>query len=220
MSTADAKTDQPDVLGYTTEELAAERSPQRKAERRAELSALGARIRDGERARLERDALIGELNRTGWTQVELAEAIGVTQAGISKIVNTPAGPRYLRSPELQDMWYLIGRAFGVGRFVESRLFLIDSCHSEGERLHRVWAKYYLEPTSEARYQQLRAAIDHAVTVLRRTHPEQARRAVATLGEIDEWLTPPSSKTLLRPSLDQKKQFTFGDQHQYAALAKK
>ncbi len=52
------------------------------------LAELGKRITDGTEAQRERDDLVRELHAAGWTQAELAAAVGITQQRISRIIKT------------------------------------------------------------------------------------------------------------------------------------
>jgi len=52
----------------------------------ARINALNRRIDDGLTAQRERDAYVRKLHTQGWTQVELAELIGISQQRISRII--------------------------------------------------------------------------------------------------------------------------------------
>ncbi|HMH90859.1 MAG TPA: hypothetical protein VK586_07200 [Streptosporangiaceae bacterium] len=83
----------------------------------AQLAALGARIADGNAARMERAELFGRLAAQQgdgrWTHQQIADAAGISQAAVSKSLAGTAGSRALASSDGPP--YLVGRMMGVAR---------------------------------------------------------------------------------------------------------
>ena len=81
----------------------------------AALADLGARIADGEAARMERADLFGRLaaqqGAARWTHQQIADAAGISQAAVSKSLAGTPGSRALA--ESHSVPYLVGRMMGV-----------------------------------------------------------------------------------------------------------
>lgn len=162
--------------------------------RLTDLHRLTARIAEGSAAQRERKQLVKRLYASGWTQVELADVLDMSQQAVSRIITAAPDDRLVT---VESRWWLIGRMFGVAGAVASRLGLAGET-ARAEAIHRPREKYFTRAVNTLAMDQVMRPV--RAELARMPQSRFTLEVSAALADIEERMNPLGAAAI-HPTLD-------------------
>jgi transcriptional regulator with XRE-family HTH domain len=176
------------------------------------LAAETSKVREGEDAKIRRAGLIRRAHHADpqtWTQAALANAAGISQPAVSKILSRTPGADSLDA-EMAPAAYTLGRLLGLGHYIAQRL---DRGSKAVDMVDKIFEGKW--PITTESVEQVRRLIDRDIASYGHAVRKQVRTA---LTEIDENLVIPPGTMLLDQNTHV--QLMLGHDHQYNRLTQK